>query len=485
MGPPSRVGFHVEYYNGLISLDVSNGNLDDVIKAIADQGDMEVVTYGNLTGEVNAVLNGVPLSEALTLLLGGTKFTFVQKDNVILIGDRNTATPSGQALSKSEIVHLRHIKADEVPKILPKNIPVNNVKVVKEQNALLVSGTSEDIVKTREFLATVDIPTPQVILDAIVVEYSRQLDRDFGLEVGTSHPRKSRHSYFTYPESEVNLRGRDAKALLKWPFNKGTDIVTKIGELTDSFYINLRMLERQQKAKVLAQPSITVLNGNKAQINVGQTQYYTIEGGTADNPTRDFKPISFGIRLDITPWISQSGQITAEISPDISNSMGVNEAGYPNVFRRSIKTTVQIDDGKTLVLGGLLRTEQQETQRKVPILGDIPLLGYLFRSTLKNNIQTNLVIYITPHIIEKGTKMDMAEELQKLDREERGHLFGPSFIDGIDNHLRHVDDEEKDSISPPPLPVEQPETGGRGAEDSNVSESDAELPEQKEVSQRN
>jgi type II secretory pathway component HofQ len=124
--------FHVEYYDGMITLDVANGNLADVIQAIAEQSDVEIVTYGNITGEVNAILNEIPLAEALALLLGGTKFTFVQKDNVILIGDRNTATPSGQALSKSELVHLRHIKADEVPKILPQNIPVNKIKVVKE-----------------------------------------------------------------------------------------------------------------------------------------------------------------------------------------------------------------------------------------------------------------------------------------------------------------------------------------------------------------
>ena len=105
------------------------------------------------------------------MLLGGTRFTFVQKDNVILIGDRNTATPSGQTLSKSELIHLKHIKADNLPSILPKDIPPTNVRVIKEQNALLISGTSEDIVTAKEFLNTIDIPTPQVRIDAIIVEF--------------------------------------------------------------------------------------------------------------------------------------------------------------------------------------------------------------------------------------------------------------------------------------------------------------------------
>ncbi|MFP4418693.1 MAG: type II secretion system protein GspD [Chitinivibrionales bacterium] len=427
---PRRVSssdFYVNYDEGFVSIDVTNGNLDDVLKAISEQSEIEIVTYGHITGEVNAKLNDMPLGEAFAFLLGGTKFTFVQKDQVILIGDRNTATPSGQALSKSELIHLKHIKADEVPKILPKNIPTTNVRVVKEQNALLVSGTSEDIVSTREFLNTIDIPTPQVVIEAIVVEYSRNVGREFGLEYGNDPSGETGSNAYSYPFLEYKRKGEDARALLrKITSAVGADIDEFIGKLPDNFYMTLRMLEEEGKAKVLAKPQITVLNGNQASINVGQTQYYRIVAGTSDNPTFRFQPISFGIKLDITPWISLSGQITAEIRPEISNAMGTNDEGYPNVFRRSIVTTVRLENGQTLVLGGLLRSDESVTHKKVPILGDIPILGNLFKSTKKNQNETNLVIYITPRIVETNTSVNIDDELRRFD--ENSSYWGGSFF---------------------------------------------------------
>jgi type IV pilus assembly protein PilQ len=419
--------FFVECEDGFLNIDVINGDLSTVINAISEQSDIEIIIYGKLSGEVNAKLNNIPLAQGLALLLGGTKFTFVLKDNVILIGDRNTATPSGKTLSKSELIHLKHIKADEVPKILPKNIPVNNVKVIKEQNALLVSGTSEDIVKTGEFLETIDIPTPQVVIDVVVVEYTRDLDRDFGFEFAANKKNQegkvdAGSNEWSFPELQVNRSGSKAKEALGLIFGEAAFI----SSLPESFHMALRMLETQKKAKVLAQPSITVLNGNKATIDVGQTQYYRVTGGTPQNPTHNFRPIKFGISLNITPWISKSGQITAEISPEISNSMGITEGddgGYPNLFRRSATTTVRIDDGKTLILGGLLRSEEQVTHKKVPFLGDIPILGYLFKTTKKLRVQTNLVIYITPRIVDKDNYVDLNEELKQFDINERKGVF--------------------------------------------------------------
>jgi type IV pilus assembly protein PilQ len=460
-------GNYVDYSNGKLTLEVSNGNLDDVIKEIADQSDIEIVTYGNLAGEVNAVLNNIPLAEAFALLLGGTRFTFVQKGNVILIGDRNTATPSGVALSKSELIPLSHIKADEVPKILPKNVPASNVRVVKEQNALLVSGTSEDIVKTREFLATIDIPTPQVLIDAIVVEYSREMDRDFGLEWGLEGSTAKGGNNYSYPNLEYNRKGANARELLTDVIKLPRSFVTK---LPDNFYIHLSLLESEGKAKVLAQPSVTVLNGNKANINVGQTQYFRIVGGTSENPTYRFQPISFGIQLAITPWISRSGQITAEIMPEISNPMGINEEGYPNVFKRSVSTTVRLNDGQTLILGGLLRSDEQVQHSKVPILSDIPILGYLFKTTKKKNIKTNLVIYITPHVLDKDSDVDLKSKLYQFEKDERKGFQRKFFSEFADENLSDMEEDSTADSMPEPI------TADTSSQDSSVNEQPADQP---------
>lgn len=426
--PGGKSNFSVEYENGKVSIDVTNGDLEDIVKSIAEQSDIEIITYGSIKSEINAKLNKEPLTEALALLLGGTRFTFVQKDNVILIGDRNSGTPSGDALSKSELIHLNHLKADNVPSILPKDIPANNVRVIKEQNALLISGTSEDIVSAREFLKTIDIPTPQVRIDAVIVEFKDNFKRETGIKLGRDR-RLQNSSYSMTPVTdskytkeqsgtEVGVSGEWLKKTIDQTISALTNKDNNwglLGHLPDDFFAIIRVLETQDKAKVLAQPSILTLNGNKASIDVSETQYYKIATGVAENYTTRFQPIKFGIQLDITPWISQGGQITAEITPNVSNSEGTNAEQYPNISNRSITTTVRLNDGETLVLGGLIKNQETETHDKVPILGDLPIIGALFRHTSKTKSRSNLVVYITPHVINDGGSVDVQKEIEKYE----------------------------------------------------------------------
>lgn len=429
--------FFVDYKNGLISLEVTNGDLEEIVRAIAEQSDIEIITYGSIKSEINAKLNNTPLTEALALLLGGTRFTFVQKDNVILIGDRNTATPSGQTLSKSELIHLKHIKADNLPSILPKDIPPTNVRVIKEQNALLISGTSEDIVTAKEFLKTIDIPTPQVRIDAVIVEFKDNIEKGSAFRAGKNRGlRDSSYNITPFPEHkyqkggsqifELGVSGKDLKSFLK-DLNINFSLIDKI---PNDLFAVLRMMEVENKAKVLAQPSILTLNGNKASIDVSETQYFTIVTGVGENQTSRFQPIKFGITLDIVPWISQSGQITAEITPNVSNSDKTNNDGYPNVSTRSITTTVRLNNGQTLALGGLIKNQESEFSYKVPFLGSIPIIGALFRQTGKTRQKSNLVVFITPHIINDNENIVLEKELEKYDLNDK------NFIEKKIYHLR-------------------------------------------------
>ncbi len=448
--------FRVEYNDGKITLDVSNGDLEDVIRSIAEQSEAEIVTYGSLKSEINAKLNDVPLTEALALLLGGTRFTFVQKDNVLLIGDRNTATPSGQALSKSELIHLRHIKADNIPAILPKDIPTTNVRVIKEQNALLISGTSEDIVQAREFLKTIDIPTPQVRIDAVIVEFKDNLDKEFGIRTGRVPALKDssyvitpfpEHSYYKgYQHFELGMSGKFIRELWNGMFPKNMSFIKKV--FSEDFWAILRFLETQDKAKVLAQPSILTLNGNKASIDVSETQYFKVTTGVNENLTSRFQPIKFGIQLDIVPWISQSGQITAEITPNVSNSEKTNNEGYPNVSTRSITTTVRLNDGETLVLGGLVKNQETAFNYKIPILGDLPILGIFFKHSGKTRTKSNLVVFITPHIVTDNQHIDLEREIEKYDLHDK-NIIEKKIYKGIQKIGKRISgsSDEKDKVS--------------------------------------
>jgi len=424
-GGTSASEFYVDYTNGLLTLSVTNGDLEDIVRAISEQGDIEIITYGTIKSEVNARINSAPITEALALLLGGTRYTFVQRGKVILIGDRSTATPAGQTLSKSELIHLRHIKADNIPSVLPKDIPAMNVRVIKEQNALLISGTSEDIVAAREFLRTIDIPTPQVRINAVIVEYKENLDKEFGIKYGKKEKEfLGGGSYLLNPapatrvsdesaNTEVGISGQTLRRFLNRNIPNRETVIKDL--ISEDFFLVLQFLEDHNKAKVLAQPSILTLNGNKASIDVSETQYYKVTTGTADNYTIRFQPIKFGIQLDIVPWISQSGQITAEITPVISNSDKTNVEGYPNVSSRSLTTTVRLNNGETLILGGLIKNQESQFKYKIPFLGDIPIIGALFRHSGITKSKSNLVVYITPTIVTRDQVVDLDSELEQFD----------------------------------------------------------------------
>ncbi|MBD3314208.1 MAG: hypothetical protein GF344_00345, partial [Chitinivibrionales bacterium] len=203
---------------------------------------------------------------------------------------------------------------------------------------------------------------------------------------------------------------------------------TLVGELPPNFFASLRLLEQEGKASVLARPSLTVLNGNRASIEVDQTEYVKLEGGTEENRTSRLHPIAYGINLSITPWISSTGQITADIRPVISNAVGVNnsEDQLPSVFKRAVNTTVCLSDGQTVILGGLLRKDHVDESKKVPILGDIPIVGALFRTLKQRQVETNLVLFITPRIVDPHNKIDIQRELARI--EEDCNLYGGNPI---------------------------------------------------------
>ncbi len=446
--------FYVNFSNNRVSIDARNADLGDVIHALAAEAREQTVTYGDIVGKVNAQVDDVPFDDALNVLLGGTHYAYIRRGKMILIGDRSASVPSGQELSASEMIPLNHLKAEDVPPLIPINFQAANIKVVKEQNALLVSGTSGDIAHVKEFLRTIDVPTPQVVIDVYVIEYTMDKNFNFGLEFGLDNTVTNTESF---PSISYSREGDEARNAVQQIF--GQPFAKYLGYLGTDFFIRLRALASQNKAKVLAQPSITVLNGHKAAINVGQTQYFKIitEGSTAETMSFRFQPISFGININVTPWVAPSGQITADVSPEISNSMGVNSDGYPNIFTRSVSTTVRLNNNETLVLGGLIRREQQLTNNKVPLLGDIPWLGNLFKTTIKEDIATNLAVYMTPHIIEDDMLVDINRKVKEfggkgVDREMERDMGVPCKPDKPECNPQPAKSQPHSAITPPQMP---------------------------------
>jgi len=170
---------------------------------------------------------------------------------------------------------------------------------------------------------------------------------------------------------------------------------------------NLHTLIESGKAQIRANPKLIALSGSEASFNVvTQTRYreprYDEDTGKMV-PDGIVRVVDTGIKLSLKPWVSAANQITIDIQPDISDYLG-DAYGMPRTSDRSAKTTLRVQDGETIIIGGLIQQVTQTDQRKVPILGDLPLIGPLFRYEKESQSQNEFIIYITPHLVTEASE---------------------------------------------------------------------------------
>ncbi|MBL8024835.1 MAG: hypothetical protein JNL74_00405, partial [Fibrobacteres bacterium] len=271
--------FDMEVEDGKVNLKVSGADLGEVLKELAEEAGLNFITYDQVKGSVDAMLQNKPVQEVIQRLLAGTRYTYTVDDGILLVGERNATTPSGEALSQSKLIHLRHVKADNVPTILPKSIPVGNVQVIKEQNGILVMGTQVLIKQVENFLNEIDVPTPQISIECIIAEFYTDNGKDIGLRATSKTTRDSTLSLGGNLIPGLSYTTGKAQIEKTLGFKFGS-----IGILPDNFMLTLKALETDKLARVLAKPRIVTLNGSKASINVGTSMYYKVTTGNVETP---------------------------------------------------------------------------------------------------------------------------------------------------------------------------------------------------------
>lgn len=362
-----------------VSMDVQSADLSEILHEISRQSNTDMVIYGSIRENIDLRLKDQPIEEVFQLIMGGTDFTYQKEEGMYLIGDKKTGSPAAEEFILSEVVEINHLRAEEIPSLLPPDVSEANIKVLDKQNALFVTGTQAEIKSLKQHIDRVDERVPQIVIEALVVEIS---------------------------ESEK----RGPEATLGMDYNEDdTFIDTSLGRLTyqsvldlpDNFHLEIQSLVEKGEARIKARPNITTLNNEQAEIDIGTVQYYE-EATTQDDEERiRYRSIDAGVNLRVTPWVNNSGEITMDVNPEISNISGAVTEGPPEVSRRSADSTVRVKDGETVVLGGLIQDVVSETETRVPYLSEIPLLGELFRSESTDADQTELVIYLTPYIMEE------------------------------------------------------------------------------------
>ncbi len=274
-----------------------------------------------------------------------------------------------------------------VQQALQGSFPDLRVTVPNGTQQLILTGSPQSIRAGRELIAELDVVPQSVVLDTEILELDENSSKNLGLQLGTP----SLGTTFTEQQPPVDANNNPVRLIGIQPF----------GRTPLTFSATLNLLISRGNARVLADPRITTLSGRTATIRAGDTiSVLTTSGGGAGTiPTQQLQSFQTGVTLDITPLITNNGELTVALHPVVNSLTGLSGQGIPEISTRDTQTTVHLRDNETLVIGGLIQENSQRTETKIPLLGSLPLIGGAFRNNLTTNTRNELIIVVTPHII--------------------------------------------------------------------------------------
>lgn len=399
--------------DSLVALDVQSAPVYGLTEEIARAFGFDLVLYQVPTHSVTLRTRGLQVRDALDYLYRGSALTYRLDESAdgttLVVGARE-----GETMNGSRLLRLEHLRAEAAFELLPADIKNRaTVQLVREHNALLAEGDAETIQNVVRYLKEIDRPTPLILIEALVVDYDESAIREIGLTFGRGAVDSSyaagRYEYdagFAGGEARVDLGRRDAQRALQF----GSDLfgLGTVGRLPADFYARIRALETQGNAKVLSRPQISTLSGHAATISVGTTQYYILRtstpvtggtGGFIPFESERFEKVEANVQVEVTPWVSTSGEVIATIRPEFSTPVGrLTSSVPPTINTRVLEANVRLKDGETIILGGLIQETEAVERSGVPFLSRIPLLGRLFRGSRTTKRKSELVIYLTPHV---------------------------------------------------------------------------------------
>jgi type IV pilus assembly protein PilQ len=267
------------------------------------------------------------------------------------------------------------------------------LKLDKSSNTLTATAPPEMLKSIRRHLGGIDRPKKQVLIEALITEISDNASKSFGVD----------WSGTLWQGADTLFSG--GTKLGTGSADTGIALVVRrltggLGDVSYSVIPTINALVQDGKASVRANPRIMTVSGQSAEIVVGKDQYYTIVAGSEVYPYSRLEQISVGVSMVITPYVSDSGDITVQVEPTVSDVIGSGFNQLPIVSKRSAKTKVVVKDGESIVIGGLLMRNEQTIRRKIPLLGDIPILGLLFSHTAKVSSDNEVVVVVTPKVVD-------------------------------------------------------------------------------------
>jgi len=432
-----------QYAGEKLSLNFQDIEVRAVLQLLADFTGLNVVVSDSVQGNITLRLKNTPWDQALDIILKAKGLAMRKNGSVMLVapGDEIAAREKLELESqkqlaelsplRSELIQINYAKASDLANIIKSDANTllserGNVTVDERTNILLVRDTIDRLTEIRKLIASLDIPIRQVLIESRIVIANDGFSRDLGTRMGIRARRNAGSntivtagrasgldlgvtSAISTPVGRHSVLG-DIGADEEKDFNINFPVLGTspgsfaIGLLNNSALLDLELtaLQTEGKGEVVSNPRLITSNQKEATIEQGTEIPYS-QAASSGAATVAFKKAV--LSLTVTPQITPDDRVILDLSVT-KDSVGERFKDVPSINTRQIRTQVLVDNGETVVLGGIFEQTKSKEKRKVPLLGDIPLLGWLFRSTTVVDQKEELLIFITPKILKERLKLE-------------------------------------------------------------------------------
>ena len=431
-----------------VTMNIVDSEVREVLTSLASIGGVNIVADDSVNGKITVQLAGVSFQEALDIITKTKGLQYQTIGNTIIVGTKNNMSAG---FGQLHVFHLKFANPDDVVNAAKLALGLGgstessstensaqttttsntnntnsttsnndgtttaeisgNLTVDKATNSLLFYGTASEAQKVRAVLDQIDIPYEQVSLEAQVMSINKTDSKNLGIEWEWS---KAPQYYEEYTPEKITIDATSGRITSIEPaeitrassFNKGTTGgIISFGRSPDGlpyeFYYaaKINALINNGKANILSKPKITTINGKEATINIGGEVPIPTLTVSDNTTTTTYKYKETGIILKYTPRVNDDGYITAKIHTEVSTPTYDADTKAYRFNKRSADTQVRLKDGETMVIGGLIGSDESKVMSKIPFLGDLPILGRFFSNVNNSKNESEVIIFVTARIV--------------------------------------------------------------------------------------
>lgn len=412
-----------------LSLNFQDIEVRSVLQLLADFTGLNMVVADTVQGNVTLRLKNVPWDQAMDIILRTKGLSMRQNDNVVLIAptqeitnwEKNELEAKKEirelAPVRSELIQINYAKAADMASLLKQEANQllserGNVTVDVRTNSILVQDTAEKLEEIRDLLAKLDVPVRQVMIESRIVSATDNFTKELGVRMGLRHDKNQADGDINH--ENLNVSGSIAGSIDRTTATPGDLLVnlapsaafggidfvlTRLG--SHILALELEAMQAEDQGEIISSPRVITADKNTATIKEGvEIAYVSSDGDTVETAFKEAV-----LKLEVTPQITPDDRVLMDLNISKDAATVVANSSEPAIAKQEITTTVLVDNGETVVLGGVFERTKNTATSKIPVFGDLPYVGFLFRQRQQIDDNRELLIFVTPKIVKETLKL--------------------------------------------------------------------------------